>query len=254
VAGAALAQTSPYQAEESVELHANGNHWQKCVVTAPGDVNRVMRMQCEPYQGAGYSRGGGMYTETITSKGVRRAGAPAPRLQATQTPTSGGGYTVGQTVKVEASQQWVPCTVSDIQHHGAIPMIRVYCLAYPALSRAEGVYLVHNNEEAIRPATGRIGPAPKPAVPARAQPAPGNSLHVGEYACYGSGGQILGGLKFNITAAGRYTAAYGAAGTYAISGGNVTFRGGAMDGVTVREPKANNSFRVGSQAECEFWG
>jgi hypothetical protein len=277
--GMAQAQTSPWQIGDKVELQASGNHWQKCVVTDPGDANRVVRLQCEPYEGAGYSRGGGVYTETITSKGVRRAGAaqaqptqPIQPIQSNQptqpvqpvqgrapaaakpAPASGGSYQVGQKVEIEASQHWVPCTVSDIQNYDNAPLIRVQCPAYPALSRAEGVYIVHNNETGIRPATGKIGPAPQPAAPVRAQPGPGNSLRVGAYACYGSGGQIMAGLKFNITGPGQYRDAYGAAGTYSISGGNVSFRGGAMDGMSGRELKSNNSFRLGSRANCELWG
>lgn len=246
----AHAQTAQWKAGDQVELQANGEHWQKCAVTDPGDPNRVMRMLCEPYTGAGYSRGGGVFTESWNSKAVRRAGSQASTPAAARVTR----FVVGQKVEIEASQHWVPCTVQDIQYPTTTPLIRVHCTAYPALSRAEGIYPVQDSPETIRPVTGRIGPEPKPAAPVRAKPTPGNSLRVGEYACYGSGGRILGGLKFNITAPGRYTDAYGVAGTYAISNSTVRFRGGALDGLVGRELLSNNSFRVGTQAECEFWG
>ena len=87
------------------------------------------------------------------------------------------------------------CTVSDTQLPGAIPLIHVHCLAESALSRPKSVQIVHNNEQGIRLATGRIGSARQSDVPARAQPGPGNRLRVGEYPCCRSGGQISGGLN-----------------------------------------------------------
>ncbi len=60
--------------------------------------------------------------------------------------------------------------------------------------------------------------------------APG-ALKLGEYACYGSGGSILIGLGFKVLAGNRYTDLDGKEhGTFSISGDNVTFRGGHLDG------------------------
>jgi len=56
-------------------------------------------------------------------------------------------------------------------------------------------------------------------------------LKPGEYACYGSGGSILIGLGFKVLAGNRYTDLDGKErGTFSISGDNVTFRGGHLDG------------------------
>lgn len=265
LSGAAMAQPAagPYQAGERVELNANGDHWQQCVVTEPGSRESVMRLQCEPYSAPGYSRGGGVYVASYNSSDVRRAGngqgggsAPA----GASTPVSGGGYTVGQAVEVEASGHWVPCTVSEITTFGASPpMIRVRCAGYPALSRAAGTYIVHNNETGIRPATGQTGRATPPPTAAPRAPTPrpaaaGATLRTGEYGCVGFGGQMMIGLGFKVTGPGTYTDLDGGrAGTFSVNGGIVRFRGGHLDGVTGRDLNAQGGFIVAQKGECEPW-
>jgi hypothetical protein len=165
-------------------------------------------------------------------------------------------YTVGQKVEIEASGHWVPCTVSDIQAYAGLePLIRVQCAAYPALSRAAGTYIVHNNQTGIRPATGRIGPAPAAAPAGRPAPAgPGSALKVGEYACYGSGGRPMIGLAFKVLPGGAYTDLDGKSrGTYAVAAGTVRFKGGHLDGQSGRELDAKGQFRIGAMASCEPW-
>lgn len=263
------AQESTYRVGERVELQASGDHWQSCVVTDPGSQYAVMRLRCDPYDAPGYSRGGGVYNESYNSTGVRRpaqAGNPvaaAPGRAGLPRNSTGGagtgsratGYHVGQAVEVEASGHWVPCTISSIDQAGGLPMIRTYCPEYPALSRAAGTYIVHNNETGLRPATGRIGRAPEPvAAPVNRSPAGrGGSLPLGEYACYGSGGSIMIGLGFRLTGSSSYTDLDGASrGTYTISGTNISFRGGHLDGQTGRDIEGKG-FRIGSQATCELW-
>ncbi len=263
--GSGQAQTSPYRAGEQVELQASGDHWQSCVVVDPGSASSVMRLDCEPYQAPGYSRGGGIYVETITSSGVRKVGQTAATTAnvaeaGTGARAAGGGegtnataYRVGQAVELEASGHWVPCVVSSIQGSAAAPMIRTDCPAYPALSRAAGTYIVHDVAAGLRPATGQTGPAPRSERPAPAAAA-GGTLPLGEYACYGSGGQILAGLGFKLTSGGRYSDLDGAtSGSYAINGSTITFRGGHLDGQTGREINGKG-FRIGLQATCELWG
>ena len=78
-------------------------------------------------------------------------------------------------------------------------------------------------------------------------------LKLGEYACYGSGGQILAGFGFKALPGGHYTDLEDAnAGTYVIAGDIVTFSGGSLDGTEGRELK-NGNFRIGLQASCEPW-
>lgn len=256
------AQDSPYHVGDQVELKASGDHWQKCTVTDPGSAERVMRLNCEPYEGPGYSRHGGVFTESISSSDVRKialrqpagsARQPAAPVAEPAAPASGGGYQVGQAVEIEASKHWVPCTVSEIQMHGDQPSIRVRCPAYPALARGAGVFIVHDVVNGIRAANGQTGPAPETAAPERAGPGPGRSLRTGEYACYGSGQRIMAGLKFNITGPASYTDAYGAPGSYRITGTTVSFTGGALGGMTGYNLKSNYSFTMGSQASCEYF-
>ena len=79
-------------------------------------------------------------------------------------------------------------------------------------------------------------------------------LKAGEYACYGSGGQVLAGFGFKVLPGERFTDLDdGNAGTYKIVGSEVTFSGGHLDGTVGRELK-NGSFRIGLQASCEPWG
>ena len=73
----------------------------------------------------------------------------------------------------------------------------------------------------------------------------------GEYACYGSGGRVLIGLGFIVTAPGRFTDLdHGNAGSYQITGDKIKFSGGHLEGTVGRELKKGR-FRVGTMAECE---
>ena len=78
-------------------------------------------------------------------------------------------------------------------------------------------------------------------------------LKLGEYACYGSGGQILAGFGFKALPGDRYTDLEDAnPGTYVVTGEIVTFNGGSLEGTVGRELN-NGNFRIGSQANCEPW-
>ncbi len=160
-------------------------------------------------------------------------------------------FAVGEAVEIEASKHWVPCVVTE----PGPQIVRARCSAYPALSRTEGVYIAQNSPGSIRKATGRIGPAAAktaaPAAPKTAAAAAG--LKIGEYACYGSGGRPMIGLGFKVLPGNRYTDLDNKnPGTFAISGGNVTFKGGHLGGQVGRELKGT-SFRIGAQASCEPW-
>jgi hypothetical protein len=172
---------------------------------------------------------------TAAHASLARAAGPAP-------------FTVGDKVEIEASNHWVPCVVTE---NRAESVMRVRCEAYPALSRAEGIYTVDgHNPKAVRKATGQVGKIGTPAPAKRAAAAPAG-LKVGEYACYGSGGRIMLGLGFKVLAGNRYVDLDGRnAGSFAQSGSSVTFRGGHLDGKTGRDMRGH-SFTLGAQAECE---
>lgn len=273
------AQSGPFRMGERVELNANGPHWQSCVVVEPGSLYAVMRLRCEPYSSPGYSRHGGIFTESFDSRDVRRAATPSANDPA-RTPASGpagsparspagnpargpagapaanaSSWRIGQAVEMEASGHWVPCTISDIQEYaGAEPLIRVNCTAYPALNRVAGTYIVHNNVDGLRPATGRIGPAPRPSPP---QPPParrGASLANGEYSCMGVGGRLMIGLGFRVVGPGRTVDLDGGnPGTFTISGGMIRFSGGHLDGQTGRNLNKRGEFNLGTGASCGPW-
>jgi hypothetical protein len=159
--------------------------------------------------------------------------------------------------------------------------MRVECEAYPKLSRAAGRYIVHDRSTSgIRRvgATASDSKASDKGAPSSSNTGSSNaagaatqnsggSLKVGEYACYGTGGgsvkvdgggfytggrsQILAGLGFKVLPGGRYTDLDGnEAGTYTISGGNVTFTGGHLGGQKGRNLKGN-TFTIAEKAVCE---
>lgn len=85
--------------------------------------------------------------------------------------------------------------------------------------------------------------------------APAAELHVGEWACYGTGGRLMAGMGFVLQPngayldgdkkpAGRYTNNKAAA--------TITFQGGFLDGQTGRNLKANN-FQLSNTVSCEPW-
>ena len=157
-------------------------------------------------------------------------------------------FSIGQAVEIEASKHWVPCIVAE----PGPQVVRVRCTAYPALSRAEGVYIAQNAPSSIRSATGRTGPAATPPTSRPAAPATAG-LRIGEYACYGSGGRPMIGLGFKVLPGNRYTDLDGKnGGAFAVTAGTVSFRGGHLAGQVGRELK-NGNFRIGAQASCEPW-
>lgn len=96
-------------------------------------------------------------------------------------------------------------------------------------------------------ATG--GAAPAAAIAPVA--ASGASLPDGEYTCYGSGLRILIGMGFRVSG-GRYVDLDGKGdGTVTVSGDEVGFRGGHLDGQQGRALEPNGTFRIHDMASCE---
>jgi len=101
------------------------------------------------------------------------------------------------------------------------------------------------------PAVALAKPAPAPAPAPKAAAGAAAGLPVGEYACYGSGGRILIGLGFKVTAPGRYTDLDGMnPGTYSVAGDKVNFPSGIFMGEQGRNLQ-NGRFVVGTLATCE---
>src|SRR3569623_1946784 len=76
-------------------------------------------------------------------------------------------------------------------------------------------------------------------------------LPAGEYSCVGSGGEVLLGLGFRLMADGTYTDLDNTtSGTWTISGDEVTFTGGNLDGYSGRDIK-ENGFTIGRMASCQ---
>lgn len=171
-------------------------------------------------------------------------------------------YKVGQKVMFSISGSpgdFQPCVVTE-NHPDSV--MRVRCGAFRNWSA--GTYIAYGASYvrpggAAQPQPTPANPKPprvaaKPASPRAAAPTPaaaGGGLKVGEYACYGSGGRIMIGLGFKVLAGGRYTDLEGGnAGRYSVSGGNVRFQGGHLDGQVGRNLRSG-SFAIGAQAECE---
>lgn len=100
-------------------------------------------------------------------------------------------------------------------------------------------------------ATATPGSASSTSAPAQAA----GSLHVGEYACYGTGGRLMAGMGFRLQAGNRYQDidnARGGAYTYDVRAATITFRDGFLDGQTGRNVRASG-FALSSTVSCEPW-
>ena len=98
---------------------------------------------------------------------------------------------------------------------------------------------------------GSAAPAGAPAAPTAAQ-GTAAGISTGEWACYGSGGRLLIGLGFRITADGKYTDLdRKGTGTYSIQGSTIRFRGGHLDGQSSGNFRGNR-FDMGN-VSCEVF-
>jgi len=89
------------------------------------------------------------------------------------------------------------------------------------------------------------GLAPLPA-------AAGGGLAIGQYACYGAGGELLIGLGFQVLDGARYNDLDGnTPGTYAIDGGRIIFQGGTLDGETGVDLKDGHFNLASHGISCE---
>jgi hypothetical protein len=90
---------------------------------------------------------------------------------------------------------------------------------------------------------------PAPAAPGQIE------LHIGEWACYGTGGRLMAGMGFRLQPGGGYVDLDGKrAGRYTHnkSAGSIAFQGGFLDGQTGRDLKGQ-SFNLSNTVSCEPW-
>lgn len=157
---------------------------------------------------------------------------------------------------IGAGPRWRPCTV--IRNVPPEPVMRLKCPEYRTSDYFQGAgeYVVERRFDSVRKA-GSAGAAARPASTPSAATVPASAngvLKAGEYACYGSGSRIMAGLGFKVIAGGQYTDLDGkTGGSYSVSGGRVTFRGGHLGGQIGRDLTAQGGFRIGAQAVCEPW-
>lgn len=98
---------------------------------------------------------------------------------------------------------------------------------------------------------GAAAPAGKPAATAQGQV----ELHIGEWACYGTGGRLMAGMGFHLQADGGYVDSdKKRAGRYTHNkaAGTIAFQGGFLDGQTGRGLKGQ-SFDLSNTVSCEPW-
>ena len=218
---------SAYKLGDPVELKITDGIWQSCAVSEnpPGGTMRVMCEEyVEPAPGT-YTRAGGRYIVYGQSDLRHR-----PAIAATA-PPAGGPTAAGPAA-----------TTPAVANRPA------------ATTPAAATRPAPGTPAAAAPNRKETKPAEGPAPGRVAAGAGGGALRVGEYACYGGGGQILAGLGFKVLAGGRYTDLDGGnSGSYSVNGDTVTFRGGHLDGIVGRD-LAGGSFTVGAQgAPCEPW-
>ena len=118
---------------------------------------------------------------------------------------------------------------------------------------AEGVSAIPLASLPGKPAAKSPPADAKPAAPSPA--GADGTLHLGEYACYGTGGSLLVGMGFHLKPGGKYhDLDGGGAGTYHYDAHEATiaFRGGFLDGEVGRQVR-NTGFQLTSTIHCEPW-
>ncbi len=165
-------------------------------------------------------------------------------------------YKIGDKIQHTISgspSDFQTCTVTE---NNSGDLMRVRCEAFKYW--VAGIYTA--SKASTRPVPkAKTPPNNKPTenepdepqnVPPKQTGGNSTSLKIGEYACTGSGGRMMIGLGFKVISGSRYTNLDGdQSGTFTISDGKITFRGGHLDGVTGRDLK-DNRFTVASQAQC----
>jgi hypothetical protein len=129
---------------------------------------------------------------------------------------------------------------------------------------AQGRMTVTNNVCKDNPAAGassqplanyRGTHAPKGAATAPQPAGAAGNLHLGEYACYGTGSRLMAGMGFHLKPGGKYYDVDGKRGgsyDYDAGAGTIKFRGGFLDGQAAKNVGASG-FQISSTVSCEPW-
>lgn len=235
-----FAQATSFSVGDKVEVLSTGTWYKADVLEAKGGQYKIH-----------YDGWGSTWDEWVNSDRIRRSAQPSTDAKAKWGAMDAwrADYSVGDKVKFSISGKaadFQSCTVAE-----NIPdaVMRVKCDAFK--DWVAGVYIVFSEGNIRKTAPPADDGDDKPAVkPTKKTGGNSSGLKIGEYACTGSGGRMMIGLGFKVVSATRYTDLDGKrGGTFSISGGKVTFRGGHMTTITGRDLK-DNWFTVGAQASC----
>jgi hypothetical protein len=254
-----------YKVGDKVQMTISGSEsdFQTCTVTE-NDPSAVMRVRCDAFKhwvAGDYIASKGSVrplTKAKTPPNDRKNKDETEETPAAETQNNSAkwgandkwrsGYEIGDKIRVtfsEKPEDFQNCVVTENEPES---VLRVKCGDFKHWKA--GVYIVHSEANLTAGNTNSNAVNnPKNAPPKQTS---GNSsgLKIGEYACTGSGGRMMIGLGFKVLSGNRYTNLDGdQSGTFTISGGKITFRGGHLDGVIGRDLK-DNWFTVASQAQC----
>ncbi len=247
-----------YKVGDKVQISVSGNQsdYQTCTVTE-NDPNAVMRVRCEAFK---FWVAGDYIASKSSTRPIPKAKTSANNKQTKieeETPAETeneqaewrindkwrSGYKVGDKIKMSISGKAEDLQTCIVTENDPELVMRAKCNDFKDWKAGVNIVSEFSVNIDSKPATN---------PPNNKTTNQGNStrLKIGEYACTGSGGRMMIGLGFKVTSANRYTDLDGKrSGTFTISGGKITFRGGHLAGVTGRDLK-DNWFTVASQAQC----
>lgn len=245
-----------YKIGDKVQFSISGNasDYQTCAVTE-NSPQAVMRVNCEAFKqwtaGRYIVYGKGYIRPQQAAKTVKN-NRQTQNENDTQINWDGdewrGEFAVGDKIQFSISgkaSDFQTCTVTENDPQA---VMRVKCGAFKQWKA--GAYIVRSESNVRSTKTEPTNEDSRNSKPTKQTGSSSSGLKVGEYACTGSGGRMMIGLGFKVTSGSRYTDLDGKrSGTFSISGGKITFRGGHLEGVTGRDLR-DNWFTVGSAAQC----
>ncbi len=251
---------SQYKIGDKVQFSISGNasDFQTCIVSE-NSPQAAMRVKCEDFKqwsaGSYIVYGKSDIRPQTSAKTAYNNGQTENENETRNDWSSGnewrGKFNVGDKIRFSISEKAADFQTCTVTENDPQFVMRVECDAFKHWEA--GVYIVHSESNLKSSKTQSTNGNGQKNTPTKQTGGSSSGLKVGEYACYGSGGQIMAGLGFKVMSGNRYTDLDGGnAGTFAVSGDTVKFRGGHLGGQTGRELK-NYNFRIGAQATCELF-